>query len=968
MATILAPQFESRGKLFCPPSNSLFQIEDPDSVWLVRSGTIDLFLVEVKDGEAFGARHHVMRISEGEAVLGIGSYLDGYALMASPSTGTELLWVQFADFLEIDPREGTTISLLDGWIMRWTSALCQDVAPGLFIDLQPRQSITLPEKSKALLSNHGVVWITAERGELSFLGNDEIAGIPNGIFFPVTKHGWLLGSSGTELLTLDSFALCELHQEKAGLEAFHRVALAFLADQRRKAAIKEVVFFSARRTADAKLLDSVLARLTTPMQKIREVLEGEESCHDPVFLACQKIGSILGIKIKPHPDMVRGLKMSDPVAAIASATGIRTRTVALKGQWWNENYGPLLAFTEENKNPVALLPRRNGGYEWVDPVARQRLRVTPDLASSLSPFARVLYRSFPTRKMSILDLLRFGLHSCKGELATIVLMGAAAGMLALVMPFATGLVFDRIIPGSERSQLIQLSGFLLVVAVAAALLTFVRGFAMLRLEGKLDASLQAAVWDRVLSLPVSFFRDYSSGDLAQRSLGISTIRQTLTGPTLTAILSGIFSIFSFALLFIYSVHLALLATALTAIAMIVSVVCGSVQVRRQREISKLSGRISSMLLQFLSGIAKFRVSGTENRAFAAWAREFARRKQLSVSSRRVMNTLTVFNSVFPTICLGLIFLYYQAFESHTAGSQITTGDFLAFLAAFMQFLAAALLLSSSIISALNIVPTYERAQPILQAIPEVTELKGDPGRLTGAVEVSQVVFRYRPDMPLVLRNVSVRIRPGQFVAFVGASGCGKSTLLRILLSFEAPESGAVYYDGHDLTGLDIQAVRRQIGVVLQSSRPISGSIFNNIVGSSPLTAEDAWEAARLAGIEEDIRRMPMGLHTHVSDGGGGISGGQRQRLMIARAIVGRPRILLFDEATSALDNHTQAVVSRSLESLQATRIVIAHRLSTIIKADAIFVMDQGQIVQSGTYAELVEQDGIFANLAKRQMA
>jgi ABC-type bacteriocin/lantibiotic exporter with double-glycine peptidase domain len=299
---------------------------------------------------------------------------------------------------------------------------------------------------------------------------------------------------------------------------------------------------------------------------------------------------------------------------------------------------------------------------------------------------------------------------------------------------------------------------------------------------------------------------------------------------------------------------------------------------------------------------------------------------------------------------------------------LTTGEFLAFNAAFGQFLTAVLQLSASIVSVLSIVPLYERAKPILQTLPEVDQAKSDPGELSGNIEVSHLAFRYRPDTPLVLKDISMNIPAGEFVAFVGASGCGKSTLFRLLLGFEQPESGSVYYDGQELQQLDVQAVRRQMGVVLQNGKLLSGDIFTNLVGSSPLTVDDAWEAARMAGFDQDIRQMPMGMHTVVSEGGGGLSGGQRQRLMIARAIVAKPRILLFDEATSALDNQTQAIVSKSLEELKATRIVIAHRLSTIIHADRIFVLDKGVVVQSGTYDTLIQQEGLFAELAKRQLA
>jgi ABC-type bacteriocin/lantibiotic exporter with double-glycine peptidase domain len=318
--------------------------------------------------------------------------------------------------------------------------------------------------------------------------------------------------------------------------------------------------------------------------------------------------------------------------------------------------------------------------------------------------------------------------------------------------------------------------------------------------------------------------------------------------------------------------------------------------------------------------------------------------------------------------LGALFYFHGLVMSSSSPGRMKTGEFLAFLVAFTQCIVAALTLNSTVVSSAKIVPLYERSKPILEAIPEVTESKADPGMLVGDVEISQVTFRYAQGLSPALRDVSIKIPHGQFVAVVGPSGSGKSTLLRLLLGFETPENGAIYYDGQDLNGLDVQSVRRQIGVVLQSSRPIGGTLFENIIGSAPLTVKDAWEAARMAGIEEDIRRMPMGLHTFLAAGGQGISGGQRQRLLIARAIVGRPRILLFDEATSALDNRTQETVSRSLESLQSTRIVIAHRLSTILHADRIFVLDKGAIVQSGCYQELMEQEGLFREFAKRQLA
>jgi ABC-type bacteriocin/lantibiotic exporter with double-glycine peptidase domain len=298
----------------------------------------------------------------------------------------------------------------------------------------------------------------------------------------------------------------------------------------------------------------------------------------------------------------------------------------------------------------------------------------------------------------------------------------------------------------------------------------------------------------------------------------------------------------------------------------------------------------------------------------------------------------------------------------------TTGNFIAFSVAYLNMSNGLLQMGGALISALNVIPLYERAKPIFETLPEVDPSKVHPGRLNGEIEVNGVDFRYDPDGPPVLHDVSFHVKPGEFVALVGSSGSGKSTLLRLLLGFEQPESGTIYYDGKDIGTLDIQEVRRQIGVVLQSGGVMTGTVLKNIIGTSRLTVDDAWEAARMVGLDEDINEMPMGMQSAMSVGGRTLSGGQRQRLLIARAIVHRPRMLFFDEATSALDNRTQAIVTRSLDNLQATRLVIAHRLSTIIHADRIIVLEKGRIVETGTYEALLNQGGLFAELARRQIA
>jgi ATP-binding cassette subfamily C protein len=688
---------------------------------------------------------------------------------------------------------------------------------------------------------------------------------------------------------------------------------------------------------------------------------------DATLLACEAIGKCLGVPISSIA-VTTETTIKDYVSSIARTSDLRHRIVVLKGKWWVNSSGPLLAFRESDTRPLALLPASDGGYQIYDPIEQATSMLSAEAALSLNGFAYTFYRPLPFGVLKIWDLLAFGMRDAKRELLTIVLMGICGGLLGMVFPIATGIIFDSIIPGAQRNQLLQICVFLVIATIAASMFTLVRNFAMLRLEGKMGSALQAAVWDRLLRLPVPFFRRYTSGDLADRSSGIGYILRTLTGSAISSILSGAFSIFSFLLLFYYSWQLALIATALVFVIFVRSALSTYFEVRYQRQIFRVRGRISGMLLEFIGNIARLRISGAEQRAFAAWAQEFAAQKQLSVRAQKVSNGLAIFNSAFPIVSMAILFAYAAQMMGHPLLKALTTGTFLAFIAAFTQFQSAILGLSSAVESAIGVVPLYERARPILEASPEFSKESKQPGELSGSIEVNHVNFRYHTETPLVLKDISFAVRPGQFVALVGPSGSGKSSLLRLLLGFERPEAGVIYYDGQDLAKLDAQATRRQIGVVLQSARLSSGTVFDNIVGSGPFTIDDAWEAVRSAGLEQDIREMPMGMHTVVSEGGGNISGGQRQRLLIARAMVKKPRIFLFDEATSALDNRTQAIVSHSLESFSATRIVIAHRLSTVVHADRILVVEAGVVVQSGSYDELTGQEGLFRELAKRQLA
>jgi NHLM bacteriocin system ABC transporter ATP-binding protein len=963
------------GELIVPQPNQPFSIHDPEAVWIVQSGKLDLFLVPAEDGEPSGAREHVTRVESGNAVFGLKHSLQTKtAVIAAAAANTQLLRLRRTRFQKLESRPlanltADPIALLEGWVNNLSSAVSTSTPPKSFTELHAGETLDAGAEPKPVTAVKGILWVKVLGGKAYFQNNRAIEAIDGIGHFPVSSAGWLQPQPQSHIVALNSKQWDEADPEWQSLETFHNTVVECLLSKRGTAEARERKRLMSQAQVNEAIVHDALMLLAVPLQEpvARPLSSSDEEITNPVIAACLAAGDAIGLKMRAPENLRAEMRPRDIVNAVVRKSSVRHRNVALKSEWWKQAAGPLVAFRDADNQAVALLPKPRQGYNLFDPVKRTVLPVDETLAATLNGFAISLYRPFPTRKLTLWDLFRFGIKDATTELLTIFAMGIAGGLLTTVVPIATGIIFDTIIPSAQRMQLLEICGFLVFSAIATSLFSLTRTIATLRLEGKMGGTLQAAVWDRLLRLPVPFFRHYTSGDLADRSLGIDNVLRMVTGSVLSSVLSALFSIFSFVLLFYYSSELALIATGLLSVSFIVAGLIAYFQVRYQRDIFRIRGRLSGTVLEFIDNIARLRVAGVEPRAFAAWARDFAAEKKLSLEARSIQNGLTVFNSAFPVISLAVIFGYSAHMMNQPVGPSFSIGMFLAFLAAFVQFQAATISLSSTVTSMLGIVPLYERIKPILEAVPEVKEANKHPGELKGAIEMNHVNFRYRADLPLVLRDFSLSVAPGEFLGIVGPSGSGKSTLLRLLLGFEAPESGNIYYDGQDIAGLDIEAVRQQLGVVVQNARLGSGTIFNSIIGSAPLTLEDAWEAAARAGLDRDIKEMPMGMFTVIGEGGGTLSGGQRQRLLIARAMVRKPRIFMFDEATSALDNQTQATVRKSLDSFQATRIVIAHRLSTIANANHIVVMDRGVVLQTGSYEELISQEGLFRDLAKRQI-
>ena len=955
---------EPFGATVTTAGNLPLPLDDSGAVWRVLTGRVDVFYVEPPEpGQSQGRRRHLCRVEEGGAIFaleGVRSEEQGGLL----AVGVGQAWLRKfprADLLRLslEPDWRSDVAdMIDDWVNLISRAADPGITPPSALWLEADDPRPL-EPGQCVSTRSQVLWIRHPGEGLRFFGTVDIPACPLGSRFPLSTHAWVRVEDAGELRPWGTQKLMENGDPWVGLKRFHRVILDAIAQARACEAAYRDARLEHAEQLDRRAIAAALGGLAglSGLNASPEMLP----TNDDLLDACRVVGAACGIDVQPPP-LDAG---ADALRLIARASGFQTRRVRLDDAWWTSDGGPLLAYLKDRGRPVALLPLRGTGYLLVDPPGGLRTAVTPELARSLAPTAVMFYRGLPGEPQGAAGLLRFGLPAVGREVRTILVLGVVAGLLGLLVPVATSLVIDDAIPRADRGSLGLLCTFMIAIGLAIGLFQAIQGLALVRIKGRLESILLPAVWDRLLGLPTRFFSAQESGDLALRAMGLARVIEELASTSIASLLIGIFALANVAMLFVFNWRLALAAVVLIALPPAATLLALPALWRCQRAIARSQGRISALLLALLGGIARLRVAGAERRAFARWAGKYRHQLELMIRYQTVSDRLILLGEVWPLVILMVIF---GAVVALGPGS-MSTGDFLAFNVALTQGMMAVIGLGKGLLPLLNGLEQYERFRPIIEAVPEVPEVQGGSLTLGGAIRVTGVSFRYEPDGPLILDNVSLQVRPGEFVAVVGASGSGKSTLLRLLLGFETPDEGVIAYDGRELSTLDVREVRRQIGVVLQDSQLLPGDIYSTIIGFSPiLTRADAMAAAELAGLADDIEALPMGIHTVIGEGGGGLSSGQRQRLIIARALARRPKVLLLDEATSALDNRAQAFVSHSIHTrLQGTsRLAIAHRLSTIVDADRIYVLSEGQIVQTGTYAQLIREPGSFQELARRQ--
>ena len=663
------------------------------------------------------------------------------------------------------------------------------------------------------------------------------------------------------------------------------------------------------------------------------------------------------LKTREIPDSIKD--RNEQLEFLLRPHGIMRRTVTLSRGWYKDAIGAMLGVRKADGAVVTLIPTGLSGYSFTDEKMGKRVKINQKNEGLFEEEAIAFYKPLPQKKLGIPDLIRFILGTL--STADFALIGAstlAITLIGMISPKLNNLLFSTVIESESYRLLFSITIFMICVTISSLLINGVKSLIMARINTKMNISVQAATMSRVMSLPAEFFKNYGSGELSARAQYINSLCNMLVSTILSTGLTSVFALAYISQIFVYAPALVVPSLIITLATVTFSVISAFAQMRISKKSMEISSKESGLSYALISGVQKIKLSGAEKRAFARWGNLFADGARLSYDPPMFLKINTVISSAISLV--GTLVMYYFA-----VSSGVSVADYYAFNTAYGMVSGAFMSLAGIALTVAQIKPIMDK--PILQAVPEISEGKQVITRLSGGIELNNVSFRYNENMPLVVDDMSLKIRPGQYVAIVGATGCGKSTLMRLMLGFETPQKGAVYFDGKDISNVDLKSLRRNIGVVMQNGKLFSGDIFSNITISAPwLTMDEAWHAAELSGIAEDIRRMPMGMHTIISEGSGGVSGGQRQRLMIARAIAPKPKILMFDEATSALDNLTQKTVSESLDGLKCTRIVIAHRLSTIRQCDRIIVLDKGKIIEDGTYDELIRNGGFFAELVARQ--
>ena len=934
-------------------------LNDERYVWYVESGRVDVFFVELESGRVVSSYKHVSRATAGRLLFCLGGEEDqGIQVRLKGFPGFSVRQISRDEAIECLGHEETA-SQVDRWLEDLAAALVRDVPLAPRFDVTVSAGDSRPAAAgEVISSSRGVVWVsTCETA--SYLGTGE-TGTDLPRYLPLTLRSWATYLSDADIETLSSEELHEKGLLAEALTDFHSIAVT-TEMLNRKIALVDIANLqldsSSLRDAQERDARLELKRIASPGRA------DAPRDRSPLLGALKLIGEREQIEFT-CPDSPGEPALED----ILVTSAVRAREVNLNSEpnWWMGDSFSMLGFRAEDGSPVALIPGAlGGGYLLADAASGATGRLGAKERADLEEKAFVFYRPLPRRRAGTRDVMAMLGHGLAPEVLRFVLTGLASGLVSFLPAFLIGLLTDYVLPAQSPGMLWTLTLTLAFAAMMGLLLTFMQSSILLKMEARAATRLTAAVWDRILSLPPNSLQGISAGEITARAMVFQNLRERASGLVTSSILSVMFLLPTLFLLFFYDTALAVtsLVTGIVAVALVV--VPGILQFHPQRVFLEERQKLSGTLFQFINGIQKLRSAGAEQSAFAFWVEGFARQKRAEIRLNRLNEVIVAITSSVPLVSASVLF----AVTLLTSVETISLGEFFIVFATAMMFFGATTRLGNTVQSLATFVPEYQQVLPILERTPEDNDdANAKEIDLHGELRFDHVTFSYPGADDPVLVDVSIHVEPGEFVAIVGESGSGKTTLLNLAIGLEKPDSGAIYYDSHNVSTINRRSLRRKIGTVSQNGALQPGTILKNIIGiSGDLGRDDAWAAAKMAAVDKDIRKMHMQMQTPVGDSSANFSGGQVQRILIAAAIVRKPRVIFLDEATNWLDNNSQAEVMTSIASLAATRIVIAHRLSTIRQADRIYVLDKGRVVQSGTYGKLAGEQGLFRQLIKRQL-
>jgi ABC-type bacteriocin/lantibiotic exporter with double-glycine peptidase domain len=939
------------------PAHAPLALIEPEARWLVVAGEVNLFALRGGAGE--GARRHLATLPPGSLLCGLGMDDFGTTVIAVGTAETRLEPLDLATLLASAEGGARLASGITLWARALAGGLARPMSPRPIADLAVGET-TRPFRPRAgttLMARGQPIWARLEGGSWLLFGLEPVWGL-----VPLPGEAWLIGGEGEMAPMPVANALADPAWGH-GLSIFNTACLAALASALALDTADELNRLRLRDSRDAEAAHEETGGFAAILGNETPLPEPPDG--DPLTAAFRIVASHLGMRTK-RPIRVRSADVDavPTLDELARASGLRLRRVRLPEEWWRAQHGALLG-TRRDGMAVALIPR-GGGYRLHAHGAAQGgahgVAVDAAVAATLQPEAHALLVPLPRKVLTLLDLLGAGMRGAGQDVLALVvtmLIGAALGQ---AVPMGTGIAFSLLIPGGHLSELAQLGLALVVVAGVAWVARIGAEIARQRIEARAGPALHAAVWDRVLRLPLATLNRQTVGETAGRANAAVNIAMQLRMFAFIVASATATIVSSCVLMLVAQPAAAAVALAMLAVQLIAANLAGWLQARAFATGEALSGLADAMVFQIVSGLVKLRLAGAEARAQRVWATRFAEMRRRMTAARRISNAYDGFAAGFAIFSTAAAF-YVIAMLQRVEPGEVppSLADVMTFVAAYGLMTAAGVQLAKAMFGLWFLLPTAKFAKPLMDALPEPDAGRVDPGRMSGAIELSNLTFRYGPADAWVFAGLSLRIEPGEFVAFVGRSGAGKSTLVRLLLGLEEPTSGAIYMDGQDIRGLDLAVLRRQVATVLQAGRVPPGSLREAVRGLSEASEAEIWQALSRSALAEDVRAMPMGLETMLTDAARVLSGGQVQRLLLARALLQKPAVLILDEATSALDNVTQAATMRAIRTLPATRIVIAHRLSTIRNADRIIVLDNGRIAEMGSFQQLLARKGGIFN-------